>query len=263
MEALMRLQCITKKTIRSKTMGHSIPKKNNNAFAVILAGGSGTRMGNPDKPKQFLMLGSKPILVHTVEKFCVSGSFDAVLVLCPETWVQQTRDILVKFSPEFASDIVVAAGGITRNETVLNALSYIKEHYKIDANTVVVTHDAVRPFVTHRIIQDNLEAARTVGACDTVIPATDTIVESMNATTISSIPNRRDLYQGQTPQSFKLQRLMELIGSLSSEEKELLTDACKIFVLRGEEVSLVMGEPSNMKITYPQDMRLANALVGE
>ena len=64
-----------------------------NAFAAILAGGSGTRMGNPDKPKQFLMLGSKPILVHTVEKFCVTGEFDAVLVLCPETWVQQTRDV--------------------------------------------------------------------------------------------------------------------------------------------------------------------------
>lgn len=237
--------------------------KKTNAFAVVLAGGSGTRMGNPDKPKQFLMLGSKPILVHTVEKFCVSGSFDAVLVLCPETWMQQTRDIVAKYSTDFARQVEVVAGGATRNDTVMNALSYIEEHFETDAETVVVTHDAVRPFVTHRIIQDNLDAVRMTGACDTVIPATDTIVESLNATTISAIPNRRDLYQGQTPQSFNLRKLATLMQSLSEEEKELLTDACKVFVLRGEEVSLVMGESSNMKITYPQDMRLARALVGE
>lgn len=237
-------------------------KVKSNAFAAILAGGSGTRMGNPDKPKQFLMLGSKPILVHTVEKFCVTGSFDAVLVLCPETWVQQTKDLLAKYSPSFAQEVTVIAGGATRNDTVTNAVDYIEGAFDVDDDTVLVTHDAVRPFVSHRIIADNLEAARLHGACDTVIPATDTIVESLDATTISSIPNRRDLYQGQTPQSFNLRKLKRLTESLTEEEKEILTDACKVFVLRGEAVSLVMGEPANMKITYPQDMRLASALVG-
>ena len=196
-----------------------------NAYAAILAGGSGTRMGNPDKPKQFLMLGSKPILVHTVEKFCVSGEFDAVLVLCPETWVQQTKDLLAKYSPHYAQEVTVIAGGATRNDTVTNAVSFIEDSFPVDDDTVLVTHDAVRPFVTHRIIADNL-------------------------------------YQGQTPQSFNLLKLKGLMGSLSEEEKELLTDACKVFVLRGEKVSLVMGEPDNIKITYPQDMRLASALVG-
>lgn len=233
------------------------------AFAAILAGGSGTRMGNPDKPKQFLMLGSKPILVHTVEKFCVSGDFDAVLVLCPETWIQQTKDILAKYAPDYADKIVVTAGGVTRNDTVMNAVSYIENRFVVDDDAVLVTHDAVRPFVTHRIIQENLAAAFAYGACDTVIPATDTIVESLDAAKISSIPNRRDLYQGQTPQSFNLAKLKQLIGSLSEEEKELLTDACKIFVLRGQPVALVMGDTANMKITYPQDMRLAAALLGE
>ena len=233
-----------------------------NAFAAILAGGSGTRMGNPDKPKQFLMLGSKPILVHTVEKFCVTGEFDAVLVLCPETWVQQTRDVMARYSPNFACEVTVIAGGATRNDTVTNAVSYIESSFAVDDETVLVTHDAVRPFVTHRIILDNLKAARAHGACDTVIPATDTIVESLDAATISSITNRRDFYQGQTPQSFNLLKLKKLMESLSEEEKELLTDACKVFVLRGEKVSLVFGDPANMKITYPQDMRLASALVG-
>lgn len=232
-----------------------------NAFAAILAGGSGTRMGNSDKPKQFLMLGAKPILVHTVEKFCATGSFDAVLVLCPKAWVQQTRDLLKKYSPAFASSVEVVEGGATRNDTVANALAYVEANYEVDDDSILVTHDAVRPFVSCRIIEDNLISAREHGACDTVIPATDTIVESVDGAKICSIPERSKLYQGQTPQSFKLRLLSSLMSSLTDDEKGVLTDACKICVLRGEPVALVMGDPSNMKITYPQDMRLASALL--
>lgn len=232
-----------------------------NAFAAILAGGSGTRMGNSDKPKQFLMLGEKPILVHTVEKFCATGFFDAVLILCPKAWVQQTRDLLKKYSPTFAASVEVVEGGATRNDTVANALAYVEANYEVDDDSILVTHDAVRPFVTHRIIDENIAAARDHGACDTVVPATDTIVESVDSRLISSIPERSKLYQGQTPQSFKLRLLSSLMESLTDEEKSVLTDACKICVLRGESVALVMGDPSNMKITYPQDMRLASALL--
>lgn len=234
-----------------------------NAFAAILASGSGTRMGNPDKPKQYLMLGSKPILVHTVEKFCIEDEFDVVMVLCPEIWLQQTRDLLEKYVPEYSRRIVVEPGGETRNGTIGKALDYIEKNYPLDEDTILVTHDAVRPFVSHRIIRENLIAVREFGACDTVIPATDTIVESLDGGMISSIPNRHNLYQGQTPQSFKLLMLKRLMMSLTPEEEGLLTDACKICILRGERVALVMGDPSNMKVTYPQDMRLASALMGE
>ena len=72
-----------------------------NVYAAILAGGSGTRMGNPEKPKQFLMLGDKPILAHTVEKFCAGNYFEKVVVLCPESWVQKTNDLLRRYCPEF------------------------------------------------------------------------------------------------------------------------------------------------------------------
>ena len=71
-----------------------------NVYAAILAGGSGTRMGNPEKPKQFLMLGDKPILAHTVEKFCAVGLFDSIVILCPEPWMQQTRDLLRRYCPD-------------------------------------------------------------------------------------------------------------------------------------------------------------------
>lgn len=229
-------------------------------FAAILAGGSGTRMGNPDKPKQFLMLGGKPILAHTVEKFCVSGGFDQVIVLCPEAWVQQTEDIIKHYVAAF-DNIVVRAGGAVRNETIMNAIGYIEQQGKLDEDTILVTHDAVRPFVTHRIIQENIDSAANTGACDTVVPATDTIVESTDGALISNIPNRSNYYQGQTPQSFNALKLKQLYNELSEEEKLVLTDACKIFTLKGEPVELVRGDVSNIKITYPHDMRVARAMM--
>ena len=124
-----------------------------------------------------------------------------------------------------------------------------------------ITHDAVRPFVTYRIIEDNIKAAKEFGACDTVIPATDTIVESTDGNSVSSIPNRASLYQGQTPQSFKALKLKELYESLEESEKAILTDAAKIFVIKGETVSLVRGENSNIKITYPYDLTVAESLL--
>ncbi|MEZ3422012.1 MAG: 2-C-methyl-D-erythritol 4-phosphate cytidylyltransferase, partial [Eubacterium sp.] len=106
-----------------------------------------------------------------------------------------------------------------------------------------------------------IEACRKFGACDTVIPATDTIVESENGLNISNIPNRSIMYQGQTPQSFKALRLREIYHSLTENEKNILTDAAKIYVLKGETVALVAGETYNIKITYPYDLRIAKSLL--
>ena len=106
-------------------------------------------------------------------------------------------------------------------------------------------------------------AAKEFGACDTVVPATDTIVESVDSKLIKNIPIRDNYYQGQTPQSFKINKLSELVNSLSESESNILTDACKIFVLKNEDVYLVDGEITNIKITYPYDLKLANTILKE
>ena len=180
-------------------------------YAAILAGGTGVRMGNMDKPKQYLLLNGKPIIIHTIEKFCVN-----------------------QFS---------------KNTSGLND------------ETILVTHDSVRPFVTHRIIEENIDGAIRYGACDTVIAASDTIVESRDGVVISNIPDRMQMYQGQTPQSFKAEKLMNIFESLLPEEKEILTDAAKIFVIKGEPVHLVKGEVFNTKITYSYDLEVAEAMI--
>lgn len=229
-------------------------------FSVILAGGTGNRMGNTDKPKQFLSIKDKPIIVHTIEKFLSNPEFEKIIVLSPAMWIDHTKQIIKKHIGD-CERIVIIEGGATRNETIMNSISYIERNYTLDDDTIIVTHDSVRPFVTHRIIRDNIEAAKSYGACDTVIPATDTIVESMNNEVICSIPNRNNMYQGQTPQSFKAKALRDVYLSLSDEEREILTDAAKILVLKGHDVHLVSGETYNIKITYPYDLKIARSLL--
>ena len=134
--------------------------------------------------------------------------------------------------------------------------------YRLVQTPDLVTHDSVRPFVTHRMIEENIQAAMACGACDTVIPATDTIVESKDHQNISCIPERSTMYLGQTPQSFKAKKLRDIYLNMTEEEKEILTDACKIMVLKGEQVRLVEGDVTNIKITYPSDIRMAESLLG-
>lgn len=231
-----------------------------NVYGVVLAGGVGARMGNVEKPKQFMEIGNKPIIVHTLEKFIVHPGFDQVLVLSPKQWMRYTKDLIRKYIPN-ASQPVVLEGGDTRNETIMNAINYLDVQGELDDETVIVTHDSVRPFVTHRILEENIKAAKQFGACDTVIPASDTIVQSVSHEIISDIPDRSVMYQGQTPQSFRAEKLRSIYELLTPQEKKILTDACKILVLKGEEVRIVQGEVYNIKITYPYDLKVAESLI--
>ena len=229
-------------------------------FAAVFAGGIGSRMGNSDTPKQYLELGTKPVIIHTIEKFFVNDRIDEILVLCPKAWVAHTQDLIKKHLPA-GKKITVVPGGATRNGTLENAIDYIEKNCVTNEETVIVTHDAVRPFLTHRIIEENVDAALKYGACDTVIPATDTIVESNDGKIITSIPDRTKMFQGQTPQSFRLKELERVLASLTEDEKAILTDACKIFSIKNRDVYMVEGEVFNIKITYPYDMKVANTLL--
>lgn len=231
-------------------------------YGVILAGGIGSRMGG-DKPKQYLTVKDKPIIIYTIEKFFAESEFEKIIVLCPKQWVEHTKNLIEKHISPALDRVAVIEGGDTRNETIMNAIAFIENEGNLDDDTIIVTHDSVRPFVTHRIIEENIEFARKYGACDTVVPATDTIVEALDNTVISAIPDRSKMYQGQTPQSFNALKLKTIYNALGEEEKNILTDAAKIFVIKGEKVALVQGETYNMKITYPYDLRVARSLLEE
>lgn len=229
-------------------------------YAGILAGGQGTRMGNVPMPKQFLLLNEKPIIVHTIEKFLLNPRFDKIIIASPKEWLNYTNDILKKFSIDLAN-VVVVEGGSERNDTIMNVIDYIENEKGLNDNDILVTHDAVRPFLTHRIIDENIEMGLEHGAVDTVIEAIDTIVESKDNEFISDIPRRDIMYQGQTPQTFNIKSIKKLYNELTEDEKEILTDACKIFSMKGEKVKLVKGEIFNIKVTTPYDLNVANSII--
>ena len=119
-------------------------------FGAILAGGTGTRMG-VDKPKQFLMLGEKPIIIHTIEKFLLCDKIDHIYVGIHPDWIDYAQDLLDKYI-KIEKRIELVPGGIDRNSTIFNIVDAIEKTYGEDDEHIIVTHDSVRPFVTLRII---------------------------------------------------------------------------------------------------------------
>lgn len=232
-------------------------------FGAILAGGVGSRMRLADMPKQFLPLGNRPVIIHTLERFLECESLDKIYVGVHASWIDFMDEILDQHLCSFRDRICVVSGGADRNGTIFNIIAAIEEHFGESEDHIIVTHDSVRPFVDLRIIEKNIVAAKEYGAVDTVMPASDTIVVSENGQTISDIPNRSKLYQGQTPQSFKISLLKSLFATLTDDEKGILTDASKICVIRNYPVHMVMGSDINMKITTPGDYEIAKALVME
>lgn len=228
-------------------------------FGAILAGGTGSRMNMDTCPKQFLPLGDRPVLLHTLERFLECARFDRSFIGVHPDWVEYVGQLTAPWQDR----VEIVEGGADRNGTIFNVIDAIERRFGVSDDHVIVTHDAVRPFVTERILQENIDGALKYGAVDTVIPATDTIVVSRDGEVICDIPLRSQLYQGQTPQSFNICLLKRLYHSLSPEEKSILTDASKICVVRDHPVHLVMGEVTNMKITTQGDYKMAQALVGK
>lgn len=231
-------------------------------IAGIVAGGIGSRMGNSAVPKQFLEIGEKPVIIHTIEKFLVSSDIDYIVVGVHADWQDYMEDLIHKYLNK-EDRVVVTAGDSNRNGTIQKIIEKAEEIWGIDDETIFVTHDAVRPFISLKIISDNVEATKKFGVCDTVVAATDTIVQSSNQEYISEIPVRSEMYQGQTPQSFKYGIFKEVYNGMTKEELEIVTDACKMFFLRNYKVHLVEGSISNFKITYPFDLKMAKIMMEE
>lgn len=228
-------------------------------YGLILAAGSGKRMGEKI-PKQYMKVGEKTIISLTVRRFIESGYFDKLLVLVPEDRLKYTEKILAE---DFGgnNDIDVIIGGELRNDTIIKGINFIEERYELDDETLLITHDGARPFVDEETLAANINALKLHDVCDTVIPATDTIIKSEKGDYLDEIPDRKYLYQSQTPQSFKAKKFREYYLSLDEAERLELTDAIKVFAIKKEQVYLVKGTSTNIKITYPSDIILAEAIL--
>ena len=225
-----------------------------------MAGGTGTRMNISTMPKQFLPLGDKPIIIHTVERYLMCKKIDAVILGVHADWVEYMQELLEQFVPGELSRVHVITGGADRTDTMLRLLNAIEEKYGVSEDNIVLTHDGVRPFFTQRMLEENIEAVYQYGAVNTVSPAIDTIVVSDDGKRISNVPDRATMFLGQCPQTFRLSQLKAVYNSLTEEERMTLTEATKIYMMRGLPVYLVRGAVSNIKITTPADYKMAQAI---
>ncbi|ONI46371.1 2-C-methyl-D-erythritol 4-phosphate cytidylyltransferase [Candidatus Epulonipiscioides gigas] len=229
-------------------------------YTLVVAGGTGSRMGT-DIPKQFLMLENKPIIIYSIEQFLLHKEIDKIFVLVPKDYIEYTKNVIEEYLNKEVEKVIILEGGATRNDTIINGINFIKDNYGITKNDICLTHDAVRPFVTYEIIEENINTALKYGAATTAIDAIDTILISNDNDKIDEIPPRKIMYQCQTPQTFNINLFVDCYEKLSSKEKEILTDATKILVLQNKEVKIVKGEAFNIKITTQHDLVIANSIL--
>lgn len=233
-------------------------------YAGILAAGIGTRMHRQDLPKQFLPLGEKPILINTLEQFYVNPKIESIIVVTSDEWKIFTEDMIDKYD-QMGTKIKVITGGINKTISVRRVVEEIKKTNGIDEHDILIAHDAVRPFITQRIIEENIAAAEEYGVAGTVNITNDTIVVSEDGISINEIPPKRKMYAEQTPLTFRLSLLDDIF--LYADENgirlETETELARLCISKGHYIHMVKGDNSNIKIITPYDLEVANALLKE
>lgn len=228
-------------------------------YAAIVAGGTGSRMG-ADIPKQFLKLKNREIIVHTVAAFERSPLIDRIFVGVHSEWLDSLKDMCESAGIDMKK-VTVVSGGCDRSETLLNIISAIQKSAGIGGEDVIVTHDGVRPFVTEKIISDSIDALEFSDGVTAAICSTDTVLYSEDTLYVEDVLDRKNIFRAQTPQTFRLKKLIEAYDSLSEKQRSRLTDASSVFISAGMTVGLVQGSETNIKITTPFDLKLAELIL--
>ncbi|WP_251620489.1 2-C-methyl-D-erythritol 4-phosphate cytidylyltransferase [Odoribacter lunatus] len=224
-------------------------------IAIILAGGKGSRFQS-DIPKQFLILAGKTVLEHTLHTFQYNEYIDEIAVISNKDYIHVVEEIVRK--NDFTKVTKILNGGKERYESTLVALNAFSE----EANLLI--HDAVRPLVDDRIIHDVVKALKEYEAVNTVIPATDTMLEvDESRHFIQNIPDRNFLYRSQTPQAFKTHVLKKAYEKALQDPNFTTTDDCGVVkkYLPEIKIKIVEGSNRNIKLTYQEDFWLLEKLL--
>jgi len=218
--------------------------------AIIVAAGSGKRFES-STPKQFLDLLGKPVIFHTLERFDKCNAIDGIVVVLAEDWIDRIREESRAF--DFVKPLSFVTGGETRSQSVRNGFRAASP-----GTEFIAVHDAARPLVTEAEIMRTIEGAHETGAACLTSPVTDTIKE-VKGKRINKTIDRASLRRAVTPQVFRYDILRDALKS--SDLGEAVTDECFLVEKIGGEIAYIEGSPRNIKITVPDDLIIAEALL--
>lgn len=222
--------------------------------AVIVAAGKGKRMGT-EISKQFLPLGGKEILAHTVKKFEKAEKIRDIILVTGEDSLQDVQEMAQEYGWEKIR--VIVAGGKERQDSVWNGLQEVSEDTEI-----VLIHDGVRPFVTEDILNRSIETALEMGGCVAGVPAKDTIKVCNRENIAVATPDRSTLWQIQTPQTFRRERIIKAYEQAKADGF-VGTDDASLAEHSGYPVKVIMGSYRNIKITTKEDLLIGEAFLKE
>lgn len=232
-------------------------------IAIILAGGSGTRMGL-GRPKQFLELAGKTILEHSVDAFQDNDRIKGIVVVSNPDFVDEVEGIVKRRQEALGWNKVldVIPGGRERSDSTVSALRYVNERFGTDADISLLFHDAVRPLVSQRIITDVCQALKTSEAVNVTLPVVDTIIRAEEGVMKDTV-DRSLLQRVQTPQGFRLKTITKTYRLALADPHFRATDDCGVVLRYMPEVpiTLVRGSERNLKLTYPDDIPLFQFLL--
>lgn len=219
-------------------------------IAIILSGGVGSRMGG-DIPKQYIEVCGKPVIWYCLKTFIESPVVDVIVIARSEDWSDCIGKVLSELN--CTKTVLYSEPGETRQYSIFNALKVIAaNHYSKDDKVII--HDAARPLVSVKLIEDCLFSCDEVDAVLPVIPVKDTLYQSTDGQHVTSLLNRNELFAGQAPEAFIFGKYLDLHHNMSREELLMINGSSEIAYKGGLQVKLIKGEEMNFKITTPEDL---------
>lgn len=225
-------------------------------IAVIFAGGVGKRMGQTEKPKQFLEVLGKPIIIHTLEVFDKSDEIDAIIVSCIKDWIEYLKELLKKYEIKKVKKIV--QGGKTGQMSIFNGVNAAMKLYSKDS--VVLIHDGVRPFIDDYLIRKNIDSVKEQGSAISCVASVETFVLTDENNKIEKIPKRVNSLIAKAPQSFVLDDIYQAHIKAQKEGIFDSIDSCTLMSKYNNDLYIVMTDYDNIKITTQKDLSLAESI---
>ncbi len=225
-------------------------------IAVIFAGGVGRRMGQTEKPKQFLEVLGKPIIIHTIEVFEKTDEIDGIIIACVKDWIEYLEDLIKEY--KIKKVVKIVPGGESGQMSIFNGIKAASEIYPKDS--IVLIHDGVRPFIDEDLIRRNIDSVKEQGSAISCVTSVETFVLTNENNKIEMIPKRVNSLIAKAPQSFVLNDIYQVHLQAQKDKIFDAIDSCTLMNKYKKDLYIVMTDYDNIKITTQKDLNLAESI---